>query len=70
MYIKMLKEVMRKRGVSIGELAKKTGICRVELFLKLTGFSEFKLYEIKKISDELYLNSKQIKKIFFSPEVS
>lgn len=70
MDIELLKEIMRKRGVSAGELAGKTGICRFKLFFKLTGFFEFKLYEIKMIAEVLCLNSQQINEIFFNAKVS
>ena len=70
MDIELLEEIMRERGVSARQLAKKTGICRFKLSLKFAGWSDFKLHEIEKISEALCLNYRNIDKIFFETKVS
>lgn len=68
--ISLLKKIMAESGFSQKDLAKKMGICSFLLWLKFGGGVDFKLEEILKISQILFLNEKQINNIFFSKEVS
>lgn len=62
---KLLEKIMKKRGVSISELSKKSGILRLVLIVKIAGLVEFTAGEIVKISGALLLSDEEIRKIFF-----
>lgn len=65
MRAKLLKKIIFKRGISIGFLARKTGIKKAVLWLRLIGIGEFNAWEILKISGVLELDKNQIQEIFF-----
>lgn len=62
---KELRCEMVRRGYSISTLADATGIGRKAMYTKLSGKSDFKQSEIKKISEVLQLTGSQILNIFF-----
>ena len=66
----LLKKIMKKNGVGLRGLSKKTGIWWPVLFVKLVGIVEFRAKEIVAISSVLNLTGKQTEKIFFSEKVS
>ncbi len=62
----LLRGVMEKRGVSQKELAVYIGIRLSTLKKKIRGESEFTLSEINKVSEILFLKSREIMLIFFT----
>ncbi len=70
MNLKMLKKIMIKKGISSRVLSEKTGICRLILYLRISGCAEFTLEEIGRISKALNLTKEEIGQIFFDKKVS
>ncbi len=61
----LLREVMQKRGITTGELARKTRILRWRLYFRLWGMVEFTQGEIVRVSQVLKLSEQEIAQIFF-----
>ena len=70
MRAKLLKRIIFERGLGVETLAKKAGIKKSVLCLRLIGIGEFKAWEILKISSVLGLDKNQIQEIFFGEKVS
>ncbi len=66
----LLETIMKKRGISLSALSKKTGILRLILIIKIAGLAEFSAGEIVKISKALFLTDEEMRKIFFEEKVS
>lgn len=60
----MLREEMRKRSITVVQITRELGISRSAFWKKCNGKSEFKLGEIKKITE--ILNTEKANEIFFS----
>ncbi len=65
MRTKLLKKIIFERGLSVGSLAKKAGIRKLVMWLRLIGVGELKAWEILRISIVLGFDKKQIQEIFF-----
>jgi predicted transcriptional regulator len=61
-----LKKIISDRGISNDKLAHLLGIGTDELISKLSGKTEFTLWEIKQIAEIFSLKNRQIMHIFFS----
>ncbi|MBQ2931303.1 MAG: XRE family transcriptional regulator [Clostridia bacterium] len=70
MRAKLLKKIIFERGQGIGSLAKKAGIKKSLMWLRLMGIGEFRAWEILKISGALGLDKNQLQAIFFDEKVS
>ena len=62
-------EIVRK-GYSVPVLAKEIGISKKALYCKMTGKSNFKLNEMRKIINILNLTNEKILYIFFERSAS
>lgn len=65
MRVRLLKKIIFEKGMSIGILAKKTGIKKSLIWLRILGVGEFKAWEILRISNALSMSKNQIQEIFF-----
>ena len=61
-----LREKMRERGLTIGELAKVVGLGTWTMWAKLHGDYDFKSTEIIRIAEALEIPSKEIATYFFN----
>ena len=59
---------IKKKGISLKELAETLGISKVALYRKINGKSDFKLCEMQKIAEIVGLETAI--PIFFAKEVS
>lgn len=66
MKFKILKEIIREKGLRQDFIAKKLNLSQYGFSLKLNGKNEFKWSEIEKIITILNLNEEEKNKIFFS----
>lgn len=66
MKFKILKEIIREKGLRQDFIAKKLNLSQYGFSLKLNGKNEFKWSEIEKIIIILNLNEEEKNKIFFS----
>lgn len=66
MKVKILKEIIREKGLRQDFLAKKLNLSQYGFSLKLNGKNEFKWSEIEKLISILNLNDSERDKIFFS----
>jgi|LSQX01.2.fsa_nt_gb DNA-binding phage protein len=62
-------EVVRK-GMTLDDIATKTGMNRTTLWRRLNNPDGFTLKEIKHLKYALDLNGQRVLEIFFDPEVS
>lgn len=62
-------EIIRA-GLSIPEISKEVGLNKKTFYEKLTGKTEFKASEIRKIANILNLSDEQMISIFFAKEVA
>ena len=65
MRVRLLKKIIFEKGMSFGILAKKTGIKKSLIWLRILGVGEFKAWEILRISNALSMSKNQIQEIFF-----
>lgn len=65
-----LKAEIVKNGLTVEKLGNKIGISKSAINRKITGKTEFKLGEIKKIISILKLNRETTDEIFFKEKVS
>lgn len=70
MNVKEFRVALVRADLSQNELADRIGMSRQSLSFKTNGKREFKLSEIKKISDVLGLSSEDVDVIFFGKEVN
>lgn len=63
--VRKLKWKMEEKGYTQVDLKDKIGICKVSMWKKTNGISEFTQGEMKKIIDVLNMNGNEIKEIFF-----
>ncbi len=63
----LLKTEIDDSGISVTLIARKLGISREGLYLKINGETEFKASEIAKITRVLHLSPKKRDSIFFAP---
>lgn len=70
MNVKEFRVALLRAELSQTELADRIGMSRQGLSLKANGKREFKLSEIKKISEALGLTSEDVDVIFFGKEVN
>ena len=63
---KLLKKIIRRRGLSVGELARLAGIRKWILRIKLWGLGEFRFLEIVSILKILKIDRELAEQIFFS----
>jgi len=68
--VELLKTEISKSGLPISVLARKMGLSREGLYLKLNGETEFKVSEIVKLSAALHLSHHKRDEIFFANEVN
>lgn len=66
----LLKSELKKRGISVAELAKMTEIGQMSLYNKINGKTSFTQKDMGKIARELHLGNEEIMNIFFGDEVS
>ena len=62
---KVLKHLMKERGIGIWRLSEEVKMGKLELLAKMLGIFEFTAKEILLIEKALFLNSDQIMDIFF-----
>ena len=62
---KVLKNLMKERGIGIWRLSEEVKMGKLELLAKMLGIFEFTAKEILLIEKALFLNSDQIMDIFF-----
>jgi len=62
-----LKELIRKKGYKLGDMARMIGITAGTFSQKLSGIYEFKQGEIRKICEILNIPNEQIGFYFFTP---
>lgn len=62
----LLKETINKTGRTLTFVAQELGIERASLYNKLEGKTEFKISEIRKITDLLNLSTDERDSIFFA----
>lgn len=67
--IELLRIEVKESGLPITVLARKMGLSREGLYLKLNGETEFKASEIAKLSAVLHLPYDRRDEIFFANEV-
>lgn len=60
--------LLRKKKVSMEQLAQKVGMSTQALYLRVEGRRYFKLSEVQKISQELQLNTDEIMNTFFTDD--
>lgn len=68
--VETLKAKIEASGITIAFLARKLGISREGLYLKLNGTTEFKASEIATLSETLHLPPDQRDAIFFAQTVN
>jgi hypothetical protein len=64
--IELLKTKISDSGITMTNIAKKSGIDRVTRYNRLAGVGEFTASEIMGLSDTLKLSKPEREKIFFS----
>jgi hypothetical protein len=62
---KVLKNLMKERGIGIWRLSEEVKMGKLELLAKMLGIFEFTAKDILLIEKALFLNSDQIMDIFF-----
>lgn len=60
--------LLRKKKVSVEQLAQKVGMSTQALYLRVEGRRDLKLSEVQKISQELQLNTDEIMNTFFTDD--
>lgn len=60
--------LLRKKKVSLEQLAQKVGMSTQALYLRVEGRRGLKLSEVQKISQELQLNTDEIMNTFFTDD--
>jgi len=63
-----LKKAIRESGIKLNYLAKKMGITRTSLSMKINNTSSFKAGEMYLLSEIIGLSDTQAKPIFFNAE--
>ena len=70
MNLKLLNDKIEELEIPVSSIAKKMGVSRRTLYLKLSGERGFKVTEANCISDILRLSYHEKMKIFFDKEVN
>lgn len=65
--IRLLQLYIKESGMTVTALAKKLGLSREGLYLKLSGKTEFTASEIRAVQTALHLSGSQVDKIFLHP---
>ncbi len=63
---KMLRDIIKRKGVKYCHIANELGITPYSLQKKIDGITDFKGQEIAKISKLLQLNTEEMNGIFFA----